>query len=248
MACGFHTPVGDGSIPSTATANAEAAGRGRLLQSCPAGSDSLTRYELRSVAKWYRAPFGTARPQVRSLPLRPNYWTASRARAKHHKMQRTCFWCQAPLSPRQRRFCSTACRTYVAVKAWRRRTKAKAIAEKGGACARCGYAKSPRALTFHHPGHKSFAISRSPQSWAKIKAELAKCQLLCLNCHAEIHDDEHSDTARKVDEYAPSTPGTVPHGTKVGYSYHKCRCVLCRAAHAAAHRKYRASSNGKASA
>lgn len=169
-------------------------------------------------------------------------------------MPRSCFWCQAPLSVRQRRFCSTSCRTYVAVKSWRRRTKAKAVAEKGGACERCGYAKSMRALIFHHVGQKSFAISNSPQSWDKIKAELAKCQLLCLNCHAEIHDSEHSDTARKIAEYAPSASSEglhvlhVPHGTKVGYSYHKCRCELCRAANTAAHKKYRASSNGKASA
>ena len=31
----------------------------------------------------------------------------------------------------------------------------------------------------------------------------------------------------------------VPHGTRVGYGYHKCRCPLCRKANAVAMRKYR---------
>lgn len=72
---------------------------------------------------------------------------------------------------------------------WRRRTKLRAIEYKGGKCSRCGYIGTPNAMIFHHSGNKSFGISQKgiTRSWSKIKEELDKCVLLCLNCHAEVH-------------------------------------------------------------
>lgn len=77
-----------------------------------------------------------------------------------------------------------------AVSQRRRRVKQRLVAEHGGACVRCGYARSVAALHFHHidPAHKSFAlasrgVSRSLQA---ARAEVAKCVLLCANCHAEV--------------------------------------------------------------
>ncbi len=71
---------------------------------------------------------------------------------------------------------------------WRKRTKQKAVDYKGGKCARCGYKGCNAALIFHHPGQKSFGISNGTiHSWAKVKVELDKCVMLCLNCHAEEH-------------------------------------------------------------
>lgn len=75
---------------------------------------------------------------------------------------------------------------------WRRNLKIKAVEYKGGKCVRCGYCKSLRALQFHHrdPEQKDFAISRpNPRSWEKVKVELDKCDLLCANCHSELHDE-----------------------------------------------------------
>jgi len=48
------------------------------------------------------------------------------------------------------------------VAAWRRRAKARLVAEAGGACRLCGYHRSQAALQFHHldPSKKSFALSR----------------------------------------------------------------------------------------
>jgi len=45
-------------------------------------------------------------------------------------------------------------------------------------------------MIFHHPHNKSFGISNGgvSRSWEKIKKELDQCMLLCLNCHAEIHE------------------------------------------------------------
>ena len=102
-----------------------------------------------------------------------------------------CDWCGGSIVGRKlgARFCSDNCKNTVAVKAWRRRTKLKAIAYRGGKCARCGYKKNAAALIFHHPGSKAFSIS-ARHNWGYIREELDKCILLCLNCHAEAHHDE----------------------------------------------------------
>ena len=74
----------------------------------------------------------------------------------------------------------------------RKKMKAKAVAYKGGACICCGYDKSYRALVFHHrdPTQKIFGISLYfNRSWAVLQKELDKCNLLCSNCHAELHDE-----------------------------------------------------------
>lgn len=54
-------------------------------------------------------------------------------------------------------------------------------------CARCGYREDPRALDFDHDmaavknGNISRLIRYAP--WPKVLAEMAKCTLLCANCH-----------------------------------------------------------------
>lgn len=74
----------------------------------------------------------------------------------------------------------------------RRELKIKAVDYKGGHCELCGYSKSLAALTFHHrdPAEKDFGISDllKVAEWKQIKRELDKCDLLCSNCHSEIHD------------------------------------------------------------
>lgn len=66
--------------------------------------------------------------------------------------------------------------------------KQEAVDYLGGKCVRCGYGKCLAALEFHHkdPEKKDFAISRR-WSFEKIKNELDKCELVCSNCHKEIH-------------------------------------------------------------
>jgi hypothetical protein len=76
------------------------------------------------------------------------------------------------------------------VSAWRRRAKQKLVDEAGGRCQICGYERYLGALQFHHldPSRKEFSLSRRgcTRSFAELKAEAAKCALLCANCHAEI--------------------------------------------------------------
>ena len=76
----------------------------------------------------------------------------------------------------------------------KRRDKVKVLSVdyKGGKCEICGYNKCIDALEFHHidPNEKEFGISSKgyTRSWEKIKNEIDKCNLLCSNCHKELHD------------------------------------------------------------
>ncbi len=69
--------------------------------------------------------------------------------------------------------------------------KKKAVEYKGGKCIKCGYDRYIGALDFHHinPLLKTFSIGYKgyTRSWEKVKEELDKCDILCANCHRELH-------------------------------------------------------------
>lgn len=73
----------------------------------------------------------------------------------------------------------------------RKRIKIKAVAFLGGECVRCGYSKCVEALEFHHrdPTQKDFSLSYKGlyRRFDVAKQELEKCDLLCANCHREVH-------------------------------------------------------------
>lgn len=91
--------------------------------------------------------------------------------------------------------------------------RARLIAVLGDRCVKCG---DTHDLQFDHidPEQKSFNISANlTASNPKVLEELAKCQLLCADCHREKSAIDNSGWT---------------HGTLYGYQYMKCRCDQCR--------------------
>lgn len=82
---------------------------------------------------------------------------------------------------------------------FRRRLKARAVEYMGSDCSGCGRAGPQAIFEFHHldPSEKEFGITQDgiPRRWEKIVAELAKCVMLCANCHREVHAG-----VREIDE------------------------------------------------
>lgn len=70
--------------------------------------------------------------------------------------------------------------------------KYEAILAHGGGCKICGYNRNIGVLEFHHrnPDEKEFQIDMrafSNTNLEKLQKELNKCDLLCSNCHRELH-------------------------------------------------------------
>ena len=73
-----------------------------------------------------------------------------------------------------------------------RELKLKAIDYLGSKCIRCGYSGVYAVFDFHHrdPTEKEFSWgSKRTSNWESLKKELDKCDLLCSNCHREVHDE-----------------------------------------------------------
>lgn len=85
----------------------------------------------------------------------------------------------------------------IATVQFRRNRKKQLVDVCGGACNICGYHKSIAALEFHHidPSIKKYALSTNGtcHSIESDLLEVAKCILVCANCHREIHNQEYSN-------------------------------------------------------
>jgi hypothetical protein len=71
----------------------------------------------------------------------------------------------------------------------RRRASRYREAIKGQAgCEMCGYNRNTAALDFHHTDgdRKEKGVSQMVYG-PRMEAEIAKCMIVCRNCHAEIH-------------------------------------------------------------
>lgn len=112
---------------------------------------------------------------------------------------RRCQLCGHWFKPKMNKskFCSKRCsRRFQHKEFWITR-KLKCVIYKGGRCKVCGYNKCIAALDFHHRNPKlkqnknltnrSFSLKRN---WKDLKQELDKCDLLCSNCHREIHSND----------------------------------------------------------
>jgi hypothetical protein len=111
---------------------------------------------------------------------------------------KVCKICGKPLKGRQTKFCSIECKNdyhqgYPGQKARGLRRKLELVQKLGGKCSICGYSKNLAALSFHHTGRKNYKLDARNLSNRNIDAimkEFASCQLLCLNCHMELHNPE----------------------------------------------------------
>lgn len=78
--------------------------------------------------------------------------------------------------------------------------RAWVFAMKGGlGCQTCGESH-PACLQFHHrdPATKDFDIANAiANGWSKVRLqrEIAKCDVLCANCHARLHARSHRNGA-----------------------------------------------------
>lgn len=97
--------------------------------------------------------------------------------------------------------------------------KKKCVTYLGGKCIKCGYCNCVDALDFHHkdPNTKSFSIADAlhavrglSSKWEVLQPELDKCEILCRNCHAELHFEE----AEKRREYRRLHPRKRPKKNK----------------------------------
>lgn len=79
-----------------------------------------------------------------------------------------------------------------AVKRWRKTAKTIILQCMGGCCQICKYDRCASALELHHidPEEKEISIGTIMarcRSWDFLYDEIAKCILLCSNCHREVH-------------------------------------------------------------
>ncbi|GAB3271834.1 hypothetical protein GCM10027426_07050 [Microbacterium lacusdiani] len=107
-------------------------------------------------------------------------------------------------------------------------------------CSDCGEADI-LVLEFDHlPGtDKRFdiarAVSASTRSWSAIEAEIAKCEVVCANCHRRRTADragfrrallQRSGTPIHDSDLEPPSRFRVPHGGGAR-GRHRCECGLC---------------------
>jgi hypothetical protein len=124
--------------------------------------------------------------------------------AKEGQIKRTCNVCMRPLTldkfytakgtkeseeVKYERACKSCWNNRSAQK--KALAKSQAVEYKGGKCIKCGYNKCINALEFHHrdPKTKDTSVNAIRRSFNSMKKELDKCDLLCANCHREVHAD-----------------------------------------------------------
>ena len=67
-------------------------------------------------------------------------------------------------------------------------------------CETCGESRAV-CLDFHHrvPSQKVFSVGmHSKRSFAKIDAEIAKCMVICSNCHRVLHAQLRLERVRRA--------------------------------------------------
>jgi hypothetical protein len=109
---------------------------------------------------------------------------------------------------------------------------------RGGCCENCGYNKNIATFEFHHrdPNQKEHQLdirklANSSMEW--ILSEFDKCDLLCANCHREIHSPNLtlSDVRQLITDLDDNIlidrivnrPKCVDCGCEINYTHTRCR-------------------------
>ncbi len=132
------------------------------------------------------------------LDKRPLTYSACLEYYEVMKIGYNCKICGRELTGKQTHYCSTICKntfhqSYPAQKKRGLSRKLNFVRKLGGKCSNCGYSTNIAALAFHHLGGKEFQLdmrSLSNRQLEPILKEVAKCTLLCHNCHAEVHNPD----------------------------------------------------------
>lgn len=119
---------------------------------------------------------------------------------------RKCRICESEFIPNNgNRYYCYSCSPYGIDNAILKRIRKKVIKRellnyRGDSCFNCGYNECEGALHFHHknPKEKEFEISNAKLdgesfTMEKIKREADKCDVLCANCHFELHYNNGDD-------------------------------------------------------
>jgi hypothetical protein len=77
-------------------------------------------------------------------------------------------------------------------------------------CVDCGYNAHPRALDFDHIGTDKVGdvgrLAHSRIAWPRLLAEIAKCEVVCANCHRIRTYERERARAMQVDRPPPIHP------------------------------------------
>ena len=125
---------------------------------------------------------------------------------------------------------------------WRRNKRYDRLEQfKNKPCNVCGKVFPFEAMDFNHLDTTTKftevgALAEGPLD--RLEAEIAKCELLCSNCH-RVKTKNNKQLTGKPRRIFKTAPGHIKHGSTASYGRHKCRCNLCFAAFSAAHAKHR---------
>jgi hypothetical protein len=126
----------------------------------------------------------------------------------------------------------------------RRRNHTRLLELAGGCCARCGYMGFAGALQFHHRSRadKRFdlGVSGMGRKWALLVAEVAKCELLCANCHAMLEHERAVSAVVVVTDWSEGLVWCSRHGYRAHiHDGSRRRCITCRSEAVIAHYRRR---------
>jgi hypothetical protein len=164
--------------------------------------EGFSTYDL---AKHFNSSQTNIRYWLRKFGINTNHFGA----ASGCRNGKLCLFCSQDLTGKKMKFCSSKCKTdwnYAngteenpnTLQRQKRVSKERKLAlieMMGGGCSICGYNKNLAALSFHHrsPENKTFNLDSRKLSNTRMESileEVKKCDLVCCNCHAEIHNPD----------------------------------------------------------